>query len=235
MFRRVRLFLLVPLALSLSCTSSVGLDLAARGLLNFFITRQSTASNVTATAFVTDGGAFGLPIIDLQANQTFSVNNIQLQKLFFGTHFATLGAVDHTGSYTVTFNNAGTVASMVVSPPVDFTASSPAAGTTVQRSTGFGATWSPSGDANVLVDLEIRGLKADGNDDGTEPDTKVETIRNLPDNGAATVGAANLAEFLNGAITFKITRFRPFPQTIGLSGGSVRVEIYVERGLTLAD
>lgn len=218
-----------------SCTtSSIGLDLTIRGVLSFFITRPSASAGALATGFINDSGSFGSPLVELQSNQVFSVNGVNLQKGVFTTYFAPIGSVEAPSEYTVAFDNAGASASMTVTPPVDFTSTTPAAGTSVSR-TGFNVGWSPSGDSNVLVDIEIRGLGPDGDDQNIDPDSVTVNVKNLPDNGTATLGAGNLQGFLNGEITVKILRFRSFNQSIGLSSGTVRTEIYKETTLTLTN
>lgn len=218
-----------------SCTtSSIGLDLSVRGVLNFFITRPSASAGALASAYVNDSGAVGSPVVELQSNQVFSVNGVNLQKGLFNIHSAAIGSVNAPSQYTVAFDNAGTSASMNVTPPVDFTSTTPAPGTSVSKA-GFNVGWAPSGDANVKVDVEIRGLAPDGDDENGDPDSKIVTLRNLPDTGTAAIGAGDLQGFLNDNITVKVVRFLTFQQTIGFSGGTVRTEIYKETVLTLTD
>lgn len=204
-------------------TSAAGLDLAVRGVLNLLISRESTSANAQVSGRIYDNGSILNPVIQLADDQVLSVNGVAIANPlgFFG---GTVGSVDAPNIYTVSFDNRGTLASMNVTPPVDFTSVTPAAGSQVSKQ-GFDIGWTPSGDANVLVDIKITGLEPDGADDGEDPDVKVADLENLPDNGTAHVGAADMTDFLVGGVIVEVTRFRSFPQDLGLAGGQVRVEI----------
>lgn len=233
-----------------SCTiNPFEIDLTVRGNLNFLISRQSPGAVALATASVTDRGATGSPLIELQPNQIFSVNGVDLQRTHFATYAASLDAVYFTNQYTITFNNAGTSLSMKLAPPLDRTMLAPAPGEQVSKS-GFNVLWRPTGkqisilgDLYVKRGLEIRGFIPDGDDADTDPDLKVVT---LPDPGervspgdmipgTAVVSAADLNGFLNGPITVKFVLFHEVAEDIGLATGTIRVEINHEISLILTD
>lgn len=225
-FRMTRLASLLLSAAVVGCvTPSTGLDLSVRGILTLVISRPTTASIADTSVSVADNGAFGT-LISLDGDQFFTVNGARLNSVFFinGIYFGQVGAVDAPGIYTVAFNNKGTVTSMDVTPPTEFTATTPAAGANVSKN-GFTVTWTPNGDASTRVDLEIQGLGPDGDDDDTDPDTVTESINRLPDTGTAAVAASDLSGFNAGAITLTIRRYREFNQTLGLASGTVRTSI----------
>ncbi|MBN2560095.1 MAG: hypothetical protein JXQ75_04120 [Phycisphaerae bacterium] len=224
---------LTALAVGSCATSAVGLDLTLRGMLNLLISRESTAATAQVSGSIYDNGSTINLVIQLENDQVLSVNGVPIANPlgFFG---GTLGSVNAPDAYTVSFNNKGSVASMDVTPPVDYTSVTPADGTQVAKQ-GFDVTWSPSGDADVMVDIEITGLGPDGADSDGDPDVAVTLLQNLADDASVHVGAADLADFLAGEIAVEISRFRTFPEDLGLAGGQARVEIVKTVTLDLTD
>lgn len=219
---------------STGCPTPVtGLDLSVRGVLNLVISRIASSSIVSARATVWDNGSF-LSLITLDSDQFFTVDGSRLNGVPFlnGVYLTQVGVVNPPGTYTVAFNNKGTVMNMAVSLPDDFTATNPPDGSNVSKS-GFTVSWSPSGAANTRVDIEIEGLGPDGSDSDTDPDQVSKLLTNLPDTGSANVGTADLSGFNTGAIKLTIRRFREFNQTIGLAEGTVRTEVVREIALNL--
>jgi hypothetical protein len=224
-------------------TSSQGVDLGVRGILSLLISRQSGSATAYAGASVRDNTTIW-NLLELADDQVISVNGVDLSPtllaLVLGLGIenvqvaAEIGAVNAPESYSITFDNQGEVASMTVTPPTDFTSVTPATGTQVSK-TGFTVTWSPTGEADVLVDIVIEGLGPDGEDQDTDPDTEIVTLSNLSDDGTVTIGAGDLSSFLTGTITVSVKRFLTFSQTLGFASGQVRTEVVQQISLTLGN
>lgn len=221
---------------------STGIDLSQRGSLSMLISRESDSAQANVGASIADTAALAT-LFELGANQSLSVNGVELRESllskiglgFFDAQIrAAVGARDAPNGYEIEFNNAGTVTSMTVVPPADFTGLTPAAGSGVSAS-GFTVQWSPSNESGVLVDIWTEGLTVDGElDDDTLPDAYFTSLSNLSDSGSANIGAADLQGFLAGEITVSVVRYREVTQTLGFSAGSVRVEVVASTSLTLA-
>jgi len=229
--------LVSTLSLGGGCTDGEGLDLGVRGRLTLHIERESTSAEADVFGSVNDIKSLFFPVIVLEKDQVLSVNSVKIPHLF-GLHDGEIGSVNAPDTYTVTFDNKGSVKSVVVTPPADFAAFSPDNGVDVSR-TGFEITWAPSGDAEVLVDVKIRGLKKvateDDDDDEDDPTKTWKYISNLPDSGSVTIGEADLAKFLNGEIDLSVSRVRKFSGDVGLADTAIRVSCTMKRSLTLTD
>src|SRR6185436_4494178 len=98
-------------------TSSIGLDLSLRGVLNLVLSRESDSSSIRADAIVKDNGS--VANVELADNQILSVNGTNLTPGFInllGHVGAELLAVDAPNSYAINFDNAGSVQSMTAAP-----------------------------------------------------------------------------------------------------------------------
>lgn len=225
--------ILLPAAVVVGCTSTVGVDLSIRGVLSFLISRESASASAHASASVGDN--MSILTFQLEGGQGFSINGTPLRPPLIGAQqTADVGAVDAPGSYSIDYHDGGDTTNMSVSPPADFASVTPAAGAQVSK-TGFTMTWTPSGEADVLVDIVISGLEPDGTDDDSSPDLRQVTLGNLADDGMVSVGASNLNSFLLGDITVTVKRFRTVAQSLGFASGEVRVEIFQDIALTLTD
>ena len=223
---------------------STGLDLTVRGNLFMVFNRTSGSAQASAAAKVND---VYVPFtrIDLADDQVLSVNGVPLTPnwatvLTFGIVgqvAAQFGAVSAPGVYTIAFNDRGRVSTMTVTPPQDFTAFTPAAGSQVSRSS-FVVTWSPSGESGVTIDVTVSGLMPDTGDDydtDNLPDPQSVYLTGLADNGSVTIGLADLAPLLPGAVTLSVDRVRTVPQSLGLAGGTIQLLVTKEVALTLKD
>ena len=226
--------ILLPAAVVAGCTTStIGVDLSIRGVLSFLISRESASATAHASASVGDNTS--IFTFELEGGQGFSIDGIPFRPPLIGAqHTADVGAVNAPGSYSIDFHDRGDTTNMAVSPPADFTSVTPAAGTQVSK-TGFTITWTPSGEADVLVDIIIDGLEPDGTDDDSAPEFGRVSLRNLADNGMVSVGAGNLNSFLPGDITVTFIRFRTITQSLGFESGEVRVEIFQNIALMLSE
>lgn len=223
-----------PLMLGAGCPPDpgFGLDLSKRGFLTLVISRESTSAQAEVYGSINDN-AFPFRAISLTDKQALTVNDVKIGQVL-GFFQSNLGAVDAPGGYTVKFNNDGAVARMSLVPPADFTSVTPAEGAQVSRQS-LDVTWSPSGDADLRVSIEMTGRGPDGSDDNSDPDNALKTIRDLPDNGRVRIGASDLAGFLNGSLSLRVMRFRSRNQELGLADGSVRIMIEKKIGVTLGN
>ncbi len=216
-------------------TDGDGLDLSVRGRLTLSINRESGSAKAKVFGSVNDLNAWFFPVIVLSNTQVLSVNDVKATHAlgFFDTE---IGAVNAPSGYTVTFDDKGTIKSLVVTPPVDFSGLTPADTNEVSR-TGFDITWSPSGDPDVRVEVRIRGLSKNEweDDDDDEPGYTLETISNLSDSGSVTVGEPDLAKFLNGEIELRVTRYRKYSGDLGFKESSIRVSCVATRSVILTD
>jgi len=236
---RVTGILISSLAFTGGCTDSEGLDLTVRGKLSLHIDRETTSAQAKVFGSVNDIKSFFFPVVVPENGQVLMVNNVTIPHLF-GLYGGDIAAVNAPDGYTVSFEYKGNVKSLVVTPLTDFTSVTPADGSEVSRQ-GFEINWSPSGDADALVDVKIRGFRKEGyygdddDKDDDDPDRTAEFILNLPDNGKVTIGAADLSKFKNGEIDLSVSRYRKFSGDLGVAETSIRVSNTSKKSLTLTD
>jgi hypothetical protein len=224
-------------------TSSEGIDLTTQGVLSLAITRTSEAATATATAVVTNNSVASITQskIKLGTDQVLSVNTVPLTATALtslgvdATVAATVTAVAAPATYAIQFDNQGTTSSCAVAPPEDFAAVTPAAGTTVPRA-GFTIAWAPSGESDVIVGVTITGYILTYAQNGTLQETQTSvSLADVPDIGTAMVGATQLASFIAGNITVRMTRQRTVSQPLGFATGTIRLNIVRDIPLTLVE
>ncbi|MBU0718833.1 MAG: hypothetical protein KJ749_11335, partial [Planctomycetes bacterium] len=216
----------------------VGLDLSIRGDVSLSISRGLGDSDVVASASVVDnaGGYLIAPMLELTPDQVFRVNSVALAHQFYDLPTVVSGvvrAVEPPGAYTIEFDDNGRVSQMLVTAVSEVRIAAPAAGATVSKA-GFTVTWTPSYDADVLIEISVSGEKVDlDSSTGTSPSCAY--FQALPDNGSSSVNANALADLLPGTFDVTIRRYREVPQTLGFAEGLITVETSHHIAILLTD
>ena len=232
----------LPLLLIAGCpTSSEGIDLTERGELAMAIRRVSESATATATAQVSDNNILSFPYTEivLADDQVLYINNVPLTATT-GTTFgldaavaATVEAADAPDTYTISFDNEGTITTCEVTPPLDFDEVTPESGDEVERD-GFELEWDPSDDATITI--SITGWVWSYTSEGTlEVVEYTVSLADLADDGDITIGSGNLASFLAGDITVALTRVKTISQKLGFSSGTIQMAISRAISLTLIE
>lgn len=218
-------------------TATQGIDLSTRGGITARISRQSGSglADASATFYDTMAGLFNNPGLTLGSGQRLLVNGVPLTALLLlpAQHYATVNAVTAPNAYTLVFENNGAVSQMTAVPPEEVAITAPAEGDTVSRS-GFAIQWTPGADPNVTVGVHVYGQIPDPNSPGATTGSYAFTA-NVADTGSVNVGSADLAELLPGQIEILVSRERVVPQSLGLAAGTVALECWQLRLVTLGD
>ncbi len=216
---------------------TVGIDLAARGGVSVRISQQtgSGLADASAAFYDTMAGLFNNPNLVLQSDQHLTVNGVPLTAswLLPAQNYATVNAVISPGAYAIAFDNGGAVAQMSAVPPAEVAITTPTEGASVSKS-GFSILWTPGSDPNETIGVHVYGLISDPNAPGGTVGHYAYTAQ-VADSGSVAVGGTDLAPLLPGTIEIQVTRERTIPQTLGLAAGTVTLEIYQRRNLTLTN
>lgn len=239
MKRYLLLACFLPTILGVNCPPPVrtdGLDLSKRGDLHISITRALSRSSSDVTAYVLDNGAglFVLQLLELSSTQVIQVDGVRLTHQLFDIPSwvsGTIPAKAPPGNYMLAFNDNGVVQTMQAGAVDEIAIALPLAGSTVSKS-GFALTWTPSGDADVRVKVELEGDVADPDSAGGIRQSTA-SIENKPDSGSLAVPAHELAKFLPGTLRATVARQRRVPQALGFHSGEVTVQTTDEREFML--
>jgi len=223
--------------------STLGLDLSVRGHLSMSIQRASGSAQATAVAGINDTQV-PFAQLNLTDDQSLTVGGVKLEPNIvtllslglFGQVAALVPSVNSPSTYSISFDDRGTISTMTAQPPQDFVTVTPESGTIPRGA--FTINWTPTGESGVTVDIFVSGLTPDDGDsfdDDFEDDPISASVVNLPDTGSATVGIGDLAFFLAGPVTVSVERVKSVPQALGFAQGNVNLRITRSLNLTLTD